>query len=302
MAKKDTSLGIKIAISALLLFGLMIIGSIAAVLIAVMSDDSTSTAGANVAVIPIEGVIMASGESNAFAGIVSSDTLMSDIADAQSDRNIKAVMFMINSPGGSAVASDEIARAILDIEKPSVAVIREAGASGAYWAASSTDHIIANRMSVTGSIGVISSYLSFGEFLDDWNVTYNRLVSGNRKDVGSPFRELDISEEEYLQQKLDRIHNIFIREVAHNRNMSYELLAPYADGSFYLGIEAIEIGLIDELGGESEAIGWLEERIGEEVVLVEYSHEPSFFDILSSLEGEMSIPTMVGDVPRIAAR
>ena len=91
----------------------------------------------------------------------------------EENKDIKAIVLEINSPGGSAVASDEIASAVKKSNKPTVAVIREAGASGGYWIASSTDHIIANRMSITGSIGVISSYLEFSGLIEKYWVGWS---------------------------------------------------------------------------------------------------------------------------------
>ena len=145
----------------------------------------------NVAKIPIEGPITGNG-GNSFGDVaVSSSDVVEFIESADEDAQIKAILLEINSPGGSAVASDEIAAAIKKTEKPVVAVIREAGASGGYWIASAADHIIANRMSITGSIGVISSYLEFSGLMGKYGVGYQRLVSGGRKSIGGSLRKLD---------------------------------------------------------------------------------------------------------------
>ncbi len=285
MAKKETRIGMKIIIGLLILFGLAIIGSFLAALIMIFSGVEGSF-GANVAVIPVEGVLLATGGGGFGSDILTSEDLIEDIEYAEEDDNIEAVVFLINSPGGSAVASDEIATAILEMEKPSVAVIREVGASGGYWVASANDHIVANRMSVTGSIGVIGSYLSFGRFLDRYNVTYNQLISGDRKDAGTPFRELDADERAYIQEKLDAIHWYFIQAVAANRNMSAEDVDALADGSILLGYEALELGLIDELGGEQEALDWINATLHIEPVTVVYEHEPSLMEVLAGLRAD----------------
>jgi protease-4 len=248
-------------------------------------SGTESSYGANVAVIPVEGVIMASGDASGFgsSGVVTSDDLIEKIQEAEDDAAIKAVVFRINSPGGTAVGSDEIATAIKGMKKPSVAVIREVGASGAYWVASSTDHVVANRMSITGSIGVISSYLSFGRFLEHYNVTYNQLTAGERKDVGTPLRELEPSERDFLQEKLDAIHHYFIFAVAENRNMTYDDVKALATGEFYLGFEAKENGLVDELGGEQQALDWINATLQIEPVTVVYEDEPSLLDLLAGV-------------------
>ena len=206
MAKKselqvhETSLSTKIWVTILVLVGLALVASIVAAVI-MLFGGSNSSYGANVAVIPVEGELLVGSDSSTLgASVASSDTILADIQKAEDDADIKAVIFRINSPGGSAVASDEIATAIKRMKKPSVAVIREVGASGAYWVASATDHVVANPMSITGSIGVIDSYLSFGRFLSDWNVTYNQLVAGDMKDVGTPYRELTPQERAFLQR------------------------------------------------------------------------------------------------------
>jgi len=282
---KETSVGARIGIIILILFGLMVIAALTATLILLFNGTKAS---GNVAIIPVEGVILASGDS--YDGIVTADTILADIAKAEDDPAIKAVVFRINSPGGSVVGSDEIVTAINNMEKPSVAVIREAGASGAYWAASATDHVIANSMSITGSIGVIGSYLSFGKFLSEWNVTYNQLISGDRKDVGTPFREPTPAEKQFLQQKLDTIHEYFIDSVAENRNMSVDEVTKYADGSFLLGTEAKDAGLVDELGGEEQAYAWLNATYGIEAEPVVYEHKMSLLEALASLKQQSLIP------------
>lgn len=287
MAKKqETKTGTKLLIALAILFGLALIGSLLASMILLMSGGERQAMGANVALIPVEGVLLASSDRYAGSGIVTSDLLIEQIERAEEERQIKAVIFLINSPGGSAVASDEVATAIAEMEKPSAAVIREVGASGAYWVATATDHVIANPMSVTGSIGVISSYLSFGRFLEEWNVTYNRLVAGERKDLGTPFRELDEEEQAFLQEKLDRIHGHFIAAVAENREMETAEVEPYADGRLLLGSEALDAGLIDDLGGKQAALDWINTTLRIEPKTILYEQQVSILDVLASLQGE----------------
>ncbi len=283
MTSKEPPLGAKLVIAAVLLFILALAGAFTAGVIILFGGEGRG--GANVAVIPVEGLILAGEVDSPFDGVVTSDEILESIARAEEDEAIKAVIFRINSPGGSAVASDEVTRAIRSMKKPSVAVIREVGASGAYWVASAADHVIANPASITGSIGVLGSYLSFGRFLDEWNVTYNRLVSGELKDVGTPFRELTPAEEQFLQGKLDAIHELFIREVARNRNLSVAAVRELADGRFFLGAEAVKAGLIDEVGTEEEALDWINATLGFTPVSVEYRGEESLISLLASLSG-----------------
>lgn len=281
----------RIFVAIALLFSLFIIGSF----IALLFGADTEEYGANTAVIRIIGPI--SGNEQGFFGEsgASSTVIVEQLRQARDDETITGVILEINSPGGSAVASDEIAQAVKEIRaegKPVVAWIRESGASGAYWIASASDHIVANRMSITGSIGVIGSYMEFDEFLDEWNISYNRLISGERKDVGDPFTELTPQKAAFLQKKIDKIHEFFIIEIAENRNMSVDDVRLLADGSFYLGVEAFDLGLIDRTGGEKEAIAYIESRNGVPVSLIIYEEDAGLFDDLFGILDKASSPSV----------
>jgi protease IV len=214
----------------------------------------------NVALIPIEGVIMGSSGSAGFGvAAISSQDIVKFIQEADENPSVEVILLEINSPGGSAVASDEIAEAVKKSEKPVVSLIREVGASGGYWVASATEHIMANRMSITGSIGVISSYLEFSGLMEDYGVGYERLIAGKNKDLGTPFKKLTPEEKAILQGKLNKIHDYFITEVAENRGLSNEKVREVATGEFYLGVEAKNFGLIDDLGNKYDMEKYLQE-------------------------------------------
>jgi len=232
----------------------------------------------NVAVIEVKGAItsFSSGFGSDNADV---DDIVKFIEHAEEDKGVQAVVFLINSPGGAPVASDEIARAINRLNKTTVAVIRDVGASGAYWIATTTDHIIANPMSITGSIGVLGSYLEFGDLLSEYNVTYRRLVSGKYKDLGSPLKEMTVEEAVIFQTVLDEIHNEFVNTVAENRGMDVETVKELATGQFYTGRQALELGLIDELGALEEAEEYIKkvEKL-EEIELAYYKKPKSFLE------------------------
>lgn len=238
----------------------------------------------NVAVIPIKGVIMIDDDSSLFSssGIASSTKIVKQIENAEADASIQAIVLDINSPGGSPVASAEIAQAIKEANKTTVAVIREVGASGAYWAASAADHIIANEVSVTGSIGVLGSYVEYGGLMERYNVSYQRFVAGDYKDMGTPYQEMSDQEKQLYQSELDVMHDIFIRSVAENRGMSYDAIKSLATGQIYLGVDAIQNGLIDQLGGKKEAYAYVQQKLGITVEPVEYETEKSFLQQLAS--------------------
>jgi len=251
--------------------------------LAIMFSD-TEISTANVAVIPINGVILTQHQ-DSLLGLngVSSMDVVKNIEKADKNPRIEAIMIEINSPGGTAVASDEIAQALEKTNKTKVAWIREIGTSGAYWVASECDVIVANRMSITGSIGVISSYLDFSGLLNDYNITYQRLVAGKHKDIGSPFKELTDDERNLLQTQLDIIHDIFIDEVAQNRGLSKSKTREIATGAFYIGIQAKELDLVDILGDRNDAIAYIEKEIGAQVRLVDYKRKAGLIDVLSGV-------------------
>ena len=235
----------------------------------------------NIAVIPISGTITAG--TGGYGSGTSATKVVKWIEDAEENEGIKAILLDINSGGGTAVGSDEIAQAVAKAEKPTVAVIREVGASGAYWVASSADIIYANRMALTGSIGVIGSYLEIDKLLDDYNITYRRLVAGKHKDMGSPFKEMTYEEELLMQDALNSIHNYFIQAVAENRELDVEEVKKIATGRFMIGAEAKELGLVDELGSRQDAIEYIEKELNITADLAEYRMTASFTDIFASI-------------------
>lgn len=202
--------------------------------------------------IPLKGTIVSSSSDGIFEEQQATPTgVISYLKRAESDSTIKAIILEINSPGGEALASREIVEKVKKIDKPVVAWIRDTGASGAYWIASASDSIVADELSVTGSIGVLGSYLQFEKLMDKYGVTYERLIGGKYKDLGSPYKSLSKEEREILQEKINMIHKIFSDDVNKNRKKD---LSKYSTGEFFLGIEAKEIGLIDHLGGKEKAI------------------------------------------------
>ncbi len=236
----------------------------------------------NVAVIPIDDLIT-SGDSGSFVKGADSNSIVEMIEEAEESKSIKAILLDINSPGGAPVATDEIAQAVKAADKPVIAVIREMGASGAFWIATSADYVFANRMSVTGSIGVQASRLEFGNFLQEYNVTYRQLTAGKYKDTGTIWREMTAEEQTMYKVILDKLHNEFISAVAKNRNLDESFVRELATGFVYLGSEAKEFGLVDELGNKKDALNYIEKQLNITAEPVEYRQPRSFFEELSGL-------------------
>ncbi|MBR9699235.1 signal peptide peptidase SppA [Candidatus Woesearchaeota archaeon] len=245
--------------------------------------------GGNVAQIPIKGVIL-TGDSRAFlgSGVAESGAIVELIEKAADNPSIQAIILEIDSPGGAPVATDEISVALEKANKTTVAWIREVGASGGYWIASATDHVIANRMSITGSIGVMGSYLDFSGLLHDYNITYERLNAGKYKDLGVPFRQLEPQERVLLQKKINLIHQEFKDVVQANRKLTNAEITVVSTGEFYLGREAFDLGLVDELGGKGEAVDYIEKKLNITVDIAVYEQKESFFDKLAGVFNRQS--------------
>lgn len=249
----------------------------------------TAIISGNIAVIPIKGIILTEEDFGTFASpSLSSLDIVSWIQEAEADPDIQGIIFEVDSPGGTPVATEEVATAIREMEKPNVAVIREIGASGAYWIASASDRIYASRMSVVGSIGVLASYVEIAGTLERYNATYRSLTAGEFKDTSSPFKRLTPTEEAMIQKQLDRIHTIFIRAVAENRGLPEDKVREIANGWVYLGEEALDIGLVDSIGDFDDAVIYLEDRLDIEAEIVEFRRPRTFFESLAGVLSESS--------------
>ncbi|MFQ6051551.1 MAG: signal peptide peptidase SppA [Candidatus Hydrothermarchaeota archaeon] len=209
----------------------------------------------SIVIIPIEGTISTSSSQSLFASVASDEKIVKEIEKANKDRNIKAIILSINSGGGSAVASAEIERAIKRSEKPTVALIRDVCASGAYWIASASDKIVADPNSIVGSIGVIYIHPDYSRlFNETLKMRYEIVKGGEYKDMSLPFRSMTEEEKEMWESMVQGIYDNFIETVAKNRKMDESVVREIAEGKLYSGEQAKEIGLVDELGGEKEAI------------------------------------------------
>lgn len=262
-----------------ILGGLWLIAVIAAgVFMFVYSDSSSINNKGNVAVIPVHGVISVQSSGSFSMEGITSDQVIANLKKANNNPNVKAIILDINSPGGSGVAADEIGQAIKSIDKPVIAVIRDYGASAAYWIASATDYIFVNRLSVTGSIGVIGSYLDFSGFIEDYNISYQRYVSGELKDMGSAFKKPSTQERIVFQEIIDDMKQIFVEEVALNRNLSIKKVNGLATGQIFLGGKAKQFGLVDAIGTKLDATSYLENKYNISVELIDYKEKKGLSD------------------------
>ncbi len=270
------------------------------ILSAYILGDIFGTPSGNVALIKIDGEISIS--SNIFSNSVSSDKIVSEIKDANDNPNIKAILVEINSPGGSVVATKEIASALKSVNKTKVCWMREVAASGAYWIATTCDKIVADNFTITGSIGVTGSYLEFSGLFNKYGINYVRLVSGKEKDIGTPYREPTQEELNKVQGIIDSIRNAFVKEVAENRNLSVEYVDKIADGSIYTGEEAKSMGLVDAIGGKDKALDIIKESTNlTKIKLVEPKKEMTLVDMVSSMASREMFKFMTSNHFKLSA-
>jgi len=268
----------------LIIGGLVIVSLILTFLILPFMQSGFAMPGtAKVAHLHLDGAIMMQDSGSLFvAGGVTSEDFIKKLKHAKKDTGIKAVVIEINSPGGAVVPSKEIAEAVEQMGKPTVAWIHEIGASGGYWVASSADYIIADELAITGSIGVIASQLGFEGLIKRYNISYRQLTGGEYKDAGIPYRAMTDKEQSLFQERIDIIHDVFKEAVRKNRKLTTKEIDNIATGMFYLGSQAKELKLVDALGDKRTVEKYLKETLEvEEITFVEYKDEPSFFDILA---------------------
>ncbi|MFB6088978.1 MAG: signal peptide peptidase SppA [Candidatus Aenigmatarchaeota archaeon] len=217
------------------------------------------------------------------------ETVGKNIEKASGDPLTEAFVFTINSPGGSVVASKSIMEMINNIRKPTVCKINDIGTSGAYWIASGCDIIVADSLSMTGGIGATASYLEYSGLFEKYGINYERLVSGKYKDTGTPYRNLTERERGKLMDKLNKIHDVFVKSVSENRGLNYSFMKNISDGSVYLGSEAKELGLVDYLGGEEKVREVLHNKLDKEIRYENYGRDVSLLDLFTSVKNKDSL-------------
>jgi len=243
--------------------------------------------GDAVAIVRVEGVILTgSPPASPFdgSGGAYSDQVIEHLKQAQEDSSVKAIVLRVNSPGGSAVASDEIYQQMLKMDKPVVASMGELAASGGYYVSAPADLIMANPATLTGSIGVITQMTNLEELMEKIGVEVVVIKSGIHKDEGSPFREMTEEEKAIWQAIIDEAYGQFVAIVAEGRDLPEEKVREIADGRVYTGKQAMALGLVDELGNLPEAIDRAADLGGieGEPRLVEYHRPPTLFEAFFS--------------------
>jgi protease-4 len=252
------------------------------------SGGAFSAHGDKVALVRVAGIIVNGGGEgpSLFPGGLGSEGIIKHLRKARKDPSVKAIVIRINSPGGSAAASDEIFQEIMrarEDEKPIIASMADTAASGGYYVASACDEIIASKATLTGSIGVIIGTLEYHEGLAKLGVRMSSITSGPFKDMGAGDRPMRDEERKLFEGMVMDVHEQFIEAVAQGRKMDKEAVRELADGRAYTGRQAHEKGLVDELGTMRDAVVRAAELAGmdTEDPLVEEYGKVSLLELLT---------------------
>jgi protease-4 len=201
-----------------------------------------------------------------------------ELKKAEEDKEVRALIVRINSPGGTVTASDILYREILSFKerthRPVVAVMMDVAASGGYYLALAADTIIAHPTTVTGSIGVIMLSVNAEGLMQKIGVAAVTIKSAEHKDMGSPFRTLTPEERAVFQAVIDELQRQFLAKVIAHRKLAPETARKLADGRVYTADQALAHGLIDKIGYMSDAVATAKQAAGLDEARVIVYHRP----------------------------
>ncbi len=215
-------------------------------------EEEENTSSNKIAVIYANGSIEdGQGTDNTIGG----ESLPKEIRKAREDDDVKAIVLRVNSPGGSALASDIIWNEVQLCKKPIIASMGDMAASGGYYISMACDTILAEPSTITGSIGVFGLFFQGQKFLNEKiGITSDRVKTGEYSDIGSFTRPVSGSERQIIQSEVDRIYESFTQKAAKGRKISVDQLKEVAKGRVWSGTQAKEIKLVDMFGGLDDAV------------------------------------------------
>lgn len=236
----------------LALWRIIALGAVFGLIAAVLGRVPNLTPQDHIAVLWVEGMIL-------------TDAYREDaIRSVAEDDTVSALIVHIDSPGGTTFGSEALYRAVAEVaeEVPVVAIMNSVAASGGYMTALAADHIIARESTITGSIGVIMEATNFVGLMEKLGIENESIKSGPLKAEPNPMSRLTPEGRAAANAVVAEIHAMFVDMVAEGRDMPRNEAARLADGRIFTGKTANEVGLIDAIGGEKEAIAWLESEHG----------------------------------------
>jgi protease-4 len=261
--------------------------------------------GSKIAVIHASGILV-SGDSigrTVMGESVGSNTIVKAFKDATSDHDVKAIVFRIDSPGGSPYAADEIWKQIraARAKKPVIASLGNVAASGGYYIAAAADHIVTDAMTLTGSIGVVMFKPNFAGLLDRFGISEDSLSRGRYSRLMDTTKGLDEQERTLIRTQMGGIYNMFLNRVAEGRGMKAADVDKIGGGRVWTGAQAVDLHLADEIGGFKQAVAKAAEAASipdaSSVELVFYPQPKGIMQQLADLGGtklEAAIPPWLG--------
>ncbi len=241
-----------------------------------------------IVLIPIKGIITAQKTKKYFfeaPNIV--DSVKKQLEQAHDDNDVKAVILEIDSPGGGITASDIIYKEILEFkEKTNKSVIvsmQDVAASGAYYISAAADKIVSHPTTITGSIGVIMPLINITNLIEKYGIEDTSIKSGDMKNIGSPLKKMSDEERKVLHDIVDEMYTRFLSIISNGRNMKIEDVRKLADGRIYTGKQALDNGLVDQLGYIEDAITLAKEMTGlKEAKVIKYKRMFNLSEIFAS--------------------
>ncbi len=230
--------------------------------------------GTKVAVLVFEGGIRDGHNQNSqlFGQMIGSSDYVPVIRSLVKDKSVKAVVFRVNSGGGSAIASEDIARELgrLKAKKPVVVSMGAVAGSGGYWISTQAEKVFAERTSVTGSIGVINIHFNLAEFLASHGITHSTVKTGEFADSDSIFRDLTETERKLLMDNIMDLYGMFRERVSSITGLSDAAVHELGEGHVFAGVDAKEVGLVHELGGLNAALTWVKNTLNTQSLAVQF--------------------------------
>lgn len=221
-----------------------------------------------IAVIYAEGTMFMDSTSSGISGSITPNTLIEEINKALKDNTVKGIVLRINSPGGSALAANIISNKIIEVNeiKPIYVSIGGVGASGGYYIAAVAEKIYVDKDSLTGSIGVVSIIPNIKKMLGNISINVDEVKKGEYSDIYSMVKDFDADKRDKLYASNLKVYNEFLDTVSFGRKLNRQHVEKIAQGKVWLGEEALELGLVDEIGGLESAV----KGLADDLKLVEY--------------------------------
>ena len=245
--------------------------------------DEGGDSSDKIAIVYAEGTIV---DGQGDRGEIGGDKLAKELRKLQGKEEVKAVVLRINSPGGSATASEVILREIkrLDAKKPVIISMGDVAASGGYWIAMGGQRIFADNDTITGSIGVFGLLLNIQKIANNNGIDWDTVKTGQLADISTITRPKNPQELEIYQAAVNRFYDLFIETVAKGRKLSPDKVRSVAQGRVWTGKDAVKIGLVDQIGGLEAAVQYAAKtaKLGDDWSLKEYPRSQSWQEELFS--------------------